>query len=92
MEVMFTQLAARSPCAVKNWSLMHRANLQSGSATQWKFTNYNTFYHFLLKFEMSTFVKDMYIKYNCSNNRQLLAGKMPSKRRLADCIQYPAAG
>jgi hypothetical protein len=91
MEVIFTQLAAWSP--VKNWSLMHRANLQSGSATQWKFTNYNTIYHFLLTFEMSTFVKDMYIKHNCSTDRQLLTGiKMPTKRRLADCIQYPAAG
>jgi hypothetical protein len=73
MEVIFTQLAARSP--MKNLSLMHRANLQSGSATQWKFTNYNTFYHFLLTFEMSTFVNDMNIKHNFSTNIQLLTGR-----------------
>jgi hypothetical protein len=35
---------------------------------------------------MSTFVKDMYIKHSYSTNRQLLTGKMPTKRRLTDSV------
>jgi hypothetical protein len=50
MEVIFTQLAVSyAPSKIYNLDLPPNENLY-----------YNTFYHFLLTFEMSTFVKDMY--------------------------------
>jgi hypothetical protein len=90
MEVIFTQLAARSPVnnfshapskiynldphPMKIYKLQHILSLS--------FNIWNVYFH-------KRHVR--YIKHNCSTNRQLLTGKIPTKSRLADCIQYPAA-